>query len=354
MTARKLLVAALLVATALPAAAEEEAESSDSAAARVAADGTVIRGSASSPWRGSWLSYDHVFNTVGLDKGAELTWNPYYAQSLTISPRYYLSDEFFVSASWSLEQELTDSDWTTKKREIVWSDLFVDVGWIGWQEPTSQIRITPTLRIGLPISQVSAASTQILSLAGSVRLSRNFSVLQGLNVSWSGRWTQRFHDSTTPVKDETGVVGCEVDSTCDAAESFANQGYLNAWGDLSTGPSLVLSVFDGFRLNADMRVGKSFLYDNADGSVEVMGEERKAPSSAYARDFDGRYNTYFGLGAAYDIWPELTLSAGVSTPSPQLGADGERRSPFFNRYTQIGFGVSLDVDVFSSRLFPRG
>jgi hypothetical protein len=312
----------------------------------------VIRGSANSPWRGSWISYDHVSTTVGLDKGAELTWNPYYAQSVTIAPRSYLRDDIYVSATWALEQELTDSDWTTKKNELIWSDIFLDVGWSGWTESNSGIRVTPTLRIALPVSKISDATTQMLALAPSVRLSRSFSVLSGLNLSWTGRWTQRFHDSTTAVMDATGMVGCGSD--CVDAERLTNTGYLNSWGDFSTGPSVILGLREDLRLNVHMRLGKAFVYDNADATFEWGGEDHEVGSGAYVQNYDGRYSTYFGIGAAYDVLPSTTVSAGISTPSPQLDPEGQRRSLFFNRFTQLGLGVSIDVDVLSSRLFPRG
>lgn len=358
MTARKLLVAAMALLIALPAAAEEETEaaasgsagSSKKEAVRVSADGTVIRGNQSSAWRGSWISYDHVHTTVGFDKGAELTWNPYYAHSITLSPRYALSDEFFLSASWTLEQELTNSDWTTSQNELVWSDIALTAGWSGWAEPTTEVRVTPTLRVTLPVSEVSAAQTQILAISPSVRLSRNFSLLGGLYLAWSATWTQRFHEETTARLDASGVVGCETDACADA-ERFANTGVRNAWGDLSTGPSAVLTLQPGLRFNVDMRWTKAWLYDAADATVLVQGEEREVASSPATRGFDGRYGTYFGIGLAYDLLDSLTLTGAVYTPSPQLDMEGQRRSPFFNRFTRVGLSVGVDVDTFAQKYF---
>lgn len=354
MTARKLLVAAMTLLLTTPAWAEDLTESEDGsgekAAARVSADGTVIRGNQSSRWRGSWISYDHVHSTIGFDKGAELMWNPYYAHSLSLAPRYTISDEFFVSAGWSIEQELTNSDWTNRKNELMWSDVSLTAGWIGWAESFTGIRVTPTLRLALPVSKVSAAQTQLLAVTPSVRLSRNFDVLGGLYVAWSGTWTQRFHEETTARKDASGVVGCESAETCPDAERLANTGYLNAWGDLSTGPSMVLTLAPGLRFNADMRWTKAYVYDNAEGTFESMGQERTAGSSAQRGEYVGRYGTYFGMGMSYDLLNSVTLTGAVYTPSPQLAPNGERRSPFFNRYTRVGVSLGIDIDSFYQTL----
>ncbi|WP_373046493.1 hypothetical protein [Vulgatibacter sp.] len=341
MTARKLLVAASILAFALPAYAEEEAKEGE-AATKLAADGSVIRGNANSPWRGSSLTYEHVTSTISFDKGAELTYNPYYAHTLGVAPRYYLRDDLYVGAALSLQQELTNSDWTTDYRQWMFSDLNLSAGWSGWQEPVSQIRVTGSLAVALPLSLVSQASTQILSVAPAIRIARNFDVGGNLNVSWNGRWTQRFHSETSPVRDDCG--------DCSNPKSL---GYLNAWGDFSTGPSVVYTVMPQLNLFADMRWSESFLYDNTTGTEQVMDVERSYGASDFAAGFDGRYGSYFGLGASYDIVDEATVSATVATPSPQLAPDGTRRSPFFNRFTQVGVGLTLNLDPLAARVLQR-
>ncbi len=344
--ARTLLVAAALLLFAFPAMAEEDKKTDEQSEGGIAvsADGTLARGDANSPWRGSSISYDHVSNTVGLDKGSELTWNPYYAQSLTLAPRYWFHDSFYTGLVWAVEQELTDSDWTTQRHEMIASDLFLDLGWAGWTEKNSGVRVSGAVRLGLPVSKLSQAQTLILSVAPSVRVSRHFNVLQGLNVSWNARWTSRAFDSTTPVADTAGIRSCAVD-----CESLTNMGYLNAWGDISTGPSVAFFPIPRLTLFADMRFGEAFLYDNAEVLNPVTGEVLQGKEA----EVSSRYNSYFGLGASYDVLDEVSATVSVSTPSPQLGADGERRSPFFNRFTQVGVGLSLNIDALVSRLTPQ-
>lgn len=341
MKLRELLVAAALVFTALPAVAEEgkaEASSKESgsdATPQVAADGSIQRGNANSPWRGSALSYEHVVSTISLDKGAELTYNPYYAHSLAIAPRYYLRDDLYVAALWTVEQELTDSDWTTRKHEPIWSDLMLDLGWSGFAEPTTGIRLSGSLRLALPLSKLSQAQTQILSVAPTVRLSRTFPILNGLTVGWNTRYTQRFHEETSGRSEESGIVGCTRE--CDA---LRNLGLINAWGDISTGPSVFLMVTDRLSFSGDMRWGKSWIYDSAETIDPITGEVIQGRS-----DLSGRYSTLFLLSAGYELMDELTLSGGVVTASPQLKPDSTRRSPFFNRFTQVFVDLQVNLSA---------
>jgi len=309
-------------------------------AAPAAAQELVLQqqeGESPSAWRGSQLRYGHVGTTVGLDKGAELTWNPYHAHTLTIAPRYYFTDAISTGLTFSLEQELTDSDWTTSKHEVLFSDLFADLTWRGWDEPFSGVRLSGSLRVTLPTSKVSQAQTMVAAVAPTLRVARYFDLLSGAGISWSTRWNQRFNRESTARTEAAGIVGCGVDSSC---EALRNTGLLNAWADLSTGPSLELLPTEDLVLTADFRWGYAFLYENAEVRDPFSGELLQGPS-----DFDGRATTYFGIGAIYTLAKEVNLSLGVGTPSPQIGADGRRRSPFFNRYTQLSFDVQLNLDA---------
>lgn len=340
MTAKKLLVAAVIGLLSLPGAAFAQG----TVAAQEAAG--IVTGE-KSRWRGSSVSYSNVFTTISLKKDAEPTWNPYYAQNVQIAPRYYFFDDIYTSLIWSLEQELTDSDWTTMKREVMWSDVFLDVGYSGWTEPTTKLRFNGSVRFALPASKVSQAQTLVFAASPSVRVSRSFDVLGGLTVGLGARWTQRFHNSSTSEYDAVGIVKCSKESP--ACERSQSTGILNAWGDYSVGPSLALMATDKLYLSADMRFGQAFLYDDANlGQVPGQGGGG-LPVTDLETDFSGRYNSYFGLSASYFLMDELTLTAGVATPSPQLDPEGLRRSPFFNRFTQVFFDLDFNLDAIASR-----
>lgn len=337
MTAKQLLVAAVIGLLSLPGAAFAQG----AVAAQEAAG--IVSGE-KSRWRGSSLSYSNVFTTISLKKDVEPTWNPYYAQNVQIAPRYYFFDDVYASVIWSLEQELTDSDWTTTKREVMWSDVFVDLGYSGWTEPTTKLRFNGSVRLALPASKISQAQTQLFAASPSVRVSRSFDVLQGLTLGLGGRWTQRFHNSTTAEYDAVGIVKCSKESpTCERSQST---GVLNAWGDYSVGPSVSLMATDKLYLSADLRFGQAFLYeDSTEAVVGGIGNGGRNIDT----DFSGRYNQYFAMAASYFLMDELTITAGLATPSAQLDPEGLHRSPFFNRFTQVFFDLDFNLDAIASR-----
>lgn len=296
------------------------------------------------PWRGSSLQYSHSMSAISVDKGAELTWNPLYVHGLTIMPQRFFGDSIVARLGFTVEQELTDSDYTKKHREYEWSDVNLDLVWTGWMEPETGIRVSGGLRGIAPISKISRARTLLAGISPSVAVSRRFDVLSGLTVSLSGRYTQRFYESTTGQYDGHGIVGCSSTS-CD---SLRNTGLRNSPWDISAGPSVVLSVTDDFTLTSSLILARQHLYSLGDGKVPFDGGEDVVVANA-----DGpstRYANIFTLDASYTILGDFQVSLGANTAAPELAPDSTRYFPLFNRYTVVYLGLGVDIDSIASKL----
>ncbi len=61
-------------------------------------------------------------------------------------------------------------------------------------------------------------------------------------------------------------------------------------------------------------------------------------------------STWFVLGANYDLFEWISLSAGVSTFHPQLDNESDYRTPFFNRYTAFYLSMAVPVDKFVAQV----
>ncbi|MCK5796463.1 MAG: hypothetical protein KAI47_04740, partial [Deltaproteobacteria bacterium] len=97
-------------------------------------------------YRGSSVTYENIFNARAIDPGAQLSYNPYYAQSLTFMPQIWLRNDMFLRARLSVEVELTLSDSTDTKREPVLSDIYLDYMWLSaYTIPKLKIAISPLL-----------------------------------------------------------------------------------------------------------------------------------------------------------------------------------------------------------------
>ena len=296
------------------------------------------------PWRGSFLQYQHSMAANSVDRAAELTWNPYYAHGVTIQPQRYFGDDFVARLGFSIEQELTDSDSTTKRREFEWSDLNLDLVWTGWQEPESGIRVSGGLRAIGAISKVSRARTLVGGLSPSLTLSRRFDVLSGLTVALATRYSQRFYESTTGEFDGHGIVGCSSGS-CNAQ---TNTGVRNSPWVVQTGPSVTLGVTNDLTLSTSLIFVRQHLYPLDDAHLSVGGGEKNV-----AANDDGpstRYANVFTLDASYAFLGDYQVSLGVNTAAPELAPNSTRYFPLFNRYTAVYLGLGVDVDALASKL----
>ena len=57
-----------------------------------------------------------------------------------------------------------------------------------------------------------------------------------------------------------------------------------------------------------------------------------------------RSSIWYLVEVSYSPLPWLGLALGTSTFNPQLTPSSEYRAPFFNRYTQVYFDISLTID----------
>lgn len=330
---KKHLVAAALALAALPAAAAEEAKVVEQVEGEKRA------------WSAS-LDYGHASTTMSFDKRAEQDYNPIYMHTLSFRPQYDLGESFFVAGQLAFEQELTNSDWTTYERQVIWYDANLEAGWKGWTESESGIRLSGNVRVALPLSMMSQAQSQLLAISPGVTASRRFDVLKGLNVSLSGRFNKRFHEYTTAAVDDHGFLLCP-DEKCDA---YRNTGIRNSAGEVSGALSVSLVPVEKLSLTASYGLQQAMLYDATTTPVEIAGGQQVEPGT-YAQESDSRFAQNFSLGASYALLDELNLGAAVSTGSNQLTPDGHYRSPFFNRFTMVSVNLGLSVDALADRLF---
>lgn len=323
------LLAASAVLYAMPATAQDEA-------AVVAAE-REDEGRRSG-FEGSAVSYRTSAATLGFDRSADLTYNPYVEMSFAAAPRYQVVDWFAVSAYLAVGRELTDADWTTRQGEWMWSDLTLRPSFPAFATiPGADIDVSADIGLTFPTSRASQARTRIMAAAPGVSLARSFDVLSGLSLGASLRATGYLHRSTTGEYETPLIADCGV-----ACDELQNDGVRNRRWSLQSGVSLSLAPVDMLRLS----VSAGWLQDHLHDAVE---DERVtfAPD-----DPDNiRYLSTYGVAATVSPLDWLDVTLGTDTTFRQLrpSADGYY-APFFNRFTQLYLDVSFDVGTFVSSL----
>lgn len=296
------------------------------------------------PWRNSMIVYEHATTVRTAVPDMDLTYNPAYVHTLSFRPEWHFSDYFYTRLRFDLEQELTNSDYTTKKNEILWSDLFLEMGTRSFKEPTTGIVLSGTLRLTAPVSKISSARTMLFGASPALFLTRSFDVLEGLILRYTVRYSHRFYSSRTGEYDGHGIAGCRTPS-CDV---FLSTGIRNSPWDISHGPMVILRPIDSLSLTAMASWSRAALYEVSEFSLDAGGGQEPIPASD--DDPNARYGSVFLFDATWSAMEELFLSAGLTTFAPQLAPDGTRYPFFFNRHSMVYLSLGVRMDAVLSHL----
>jgi hypothetical protein len=289
-----------------------------------------------SPFRNSYFLYENTFSAYSLKKDAQLTYNPYYAMSYSFRPRYYVWKDLYVGLRWDLEQELTDADATTKYRQVIWSDVLLDLAWTtAYTIPTVDIIFTPKIRVELPASLQSQARTLYLSLGPGFNLTRIFDVWGGIVLQYAFRYTKYFNKYTSTLSEEP-LLECPEKGAC----RYDVIGPQNPSMRVTNDFYLEIRPTTKFFIDALVEVRNYILYPVPDAEYETVTGTETVGSSG--KRHSGYMWYIFELG--YDILPFFTVAVGSSTYNPMLNPESEYYPPFFNRYTNLYLDFAIDLD----------
>jgi hypothetical protein len=290
------------------------------------------------PWRGSTFSYRNAASAISLDKGAELSYNPYYVMSFEFAPRWWFGKYAYVSADADLSRELTDADDTTREGEWWWGDVRVGAGGTAPRIPVVGLIFSAKVDVIAPTSKVAQARTMILGVRPQVSVARTFKVLSGISLAYAFQATRFFNEYTTSQRKVPLIPGCTGGASC---ARFSNLGLRNTEWRLTNAASVGIDFTSWLGLSADFALIVDTLYDMAEDdrvSFEPQGGTNKRYLMAYSAEVWGK------------PMPSLGLALGFSTVNPQLKPDSSYEDPFINRYTTVYLDLRFHIDGFISQL----
>lgn len=305
------------------------------------------------PWRGSAFSYENTFSAISLAKSADPTWNPYYAQSLSFRPRFYPIEDLYVGARLDLEIELTTSDDTDHKREWIVSDLLLDVGYSHkvLTIPAVDVKVRPSIRFTLPTSIVSRGRSLVMGIGPALAFSREFKLLKGnvlssLTLTYAFRPTKYLHQYAYAQVDIPDAYCANV-----SRPECQHRGRTNLNWQLSNYLAAKLQILKKLSFSADLFIMNGFTHKiPAQTYADILlNESYRGTGSVFAVEesaVNHRASLWAIFDVTYDLVDWLSLSVGTSTYHPQLAPDSSYYGPFFNRYTNFYFTVTIPVDAF--------
>lgn len=290
------------------------------------------------PWqdsfRGTNLSYVNTVSTLSFRRDAELTYNPYYAMTLALSPRYWFDDIFYMAGFFAMTGELTEADNTTYSHEVQFHDSILKGGAANfWTIPYAKIDLSFALSGVLPTSKQSRAHTVILGLKPEFTVSRRFDLLEGFSLNYQLGATKFFNQYTTAQRESPLIPNCVAGTgQCD---SFLNTGVRNTEWRLVNSFAMSLDITKWLGVSVSGGIIIDWLY-------EIENSDDESISWQAQEGTDKRYTMVFGAELYGRPVKPLIVALGLNTVNPQLTPDSEYETPFVNRYTAMYLDLRLD------------
>jgi len=335
------------------------------------------------PWRGSSFKWGNSVTTTALGLGRDNIGGDTeaYVQSYQILLNYFLIDEdayrltAYTSPSFSVE--MTNSDWTTTKREPQFSDLpltfslggtLYKPGGGGGDDSDvrsgSLLRTTGTARMTFtfPTSPTSSAEGTYLTTSPRLSLTQlvpvlgiDSPVLKFIVLGGSFRWDHRFGEATTAVDDsldyprQTGTgetfLSDQLSFSPLALNTMTESGYL-----------YLVEEFGGVELEAygALTFSQAFYptFEGSDCDVTILTGCVKAQSTPDVRTSQNSVGFSAGI-TAYPM-PEWGLELAYASEASQLGPDGQRRDLFYNPDAVFQANLLISIDgIYEAITGPR-
>jgi len=295
-----------------------------------------------SPLRGTTLSVINTVTALSVDPSAELTYNPYYAVTLSLQPWWWFNDIFYVNARLDISREITEADTTTQSGETILGDTKVSVGASKfWVIPVVGIDLSSRLSIIAPSSPHSQAQSLLTGINGTFTLGRTFDAAGPLRVQYTVGGTGRLHRYTTSQYESSVIPGCVGGSV--ACDSFFSTGRRNAHSRLSNSIALSWQPLKWLGISTSFGLYLDWLYpvqsDDAVSNVPLDPTNRRVLMSTH-------------IEVATKPISSLTVALGASTVNPALQPDSTYYTPFFNRYTTVYLDLRLSIADLVSVLTP--
>lgn len=298
---------------------------------------------APSPFRGSLVSYQNTVSALTFDEGADLTYNPYHAMSLTLRPQWFFFEPLYVNAGLSLSRETTHSDETTFADETVLGDVTLGLGASNFVTiPGAEIAISAGVDFAFPSSKVSQARTLYVGITPKLSLSRTFDVLAGIHLGYSFSATGNLHAFTTSERETALIPGCAA--AANGCGEYLNTGLRNVSWRFQNRFSLAVDFVEQFGLSVSFGMVHDKLYDLPAASDAVTHQQLAGT--------DWRYVLAYGVEATVRPIGGFSIGIGASTINPQKAPDNSEYLPFFNRNTALYLDLRFDVAGLVATLSP--
>jgi hypothetical protein len=309
-------------------------------------------------FRSSTFYWDHSATAQTLGVGSDYqSQNPNYEMAFGLRPRYYFHDSEHESLSArgdiALVREFTNSDATTREGEWTFTDTELWLAYVRTLNDTPDQTTDLIVRapqLVLPTSKVSSSNGKILGLGLGLGVEQAVPLrgkgsrfLASSRARANVRYRYQFASSVVPTNEGIERVRLGPDGRSLPGDQLSGSAFADheLSGDLSVEPEILpeLTLLAEFGLRYAHRRA---LHER----VDVCGVVSTGCAQVETRGDASRYGiaSVFTVELGYEVRDELGLALGYTNLAPQLGADGQRRQPFYSQDARGYVTVTLALD----------
>lgn len=340
------LASALVLASSSHALAQRAGDVGDARLSRSAAADDVGRSAGfRERWQGSYVSFDQSATTQTLRVGEDFqSSDPTYELWLAVKPQYNFldrpRDKLSVSVWFNAFLELTNSDSSTRMREVLLGPTYVSAPYVHTlggrfdDRPGYRTSLSIGPRLILPTDKASWNSGYLVSvgLAGSVSQAVP---LRGESARfWTDGLLSLAVTAGTPITRATSPVDPNLqqprqDVAGRLIQSDQLRGQMNPKAYLNVSLAADVHVTHRLGLTTSYVVLSQWAYSPDTSPVCNLLTGCVAPLSI-ADPTTYRASSWLTLAATYDVARHLGVTVGYFNRASQLGPDGQRRSPLWS------------------------
>ncbi len=308
------------------------------------------------PWRNTFFYWNNNLRLTTLTPGADYSrsYDPYYMQSFSFRPRWYVGDSASIRVSETLSWELTQPDYY--QNSVYMSNLTIGIIDANFYTLPGEIAVGGGFTAILPTNRSSWNCHMVGGLSSSIALTKVFTqIMTGLTIQAFGSFSGTLYTSNAcSTESDKYVPAYAVSPSSDPYDRINanNQTLYLTNSPLSGSVGLYAGLAPIPELSFWAQWGSSWVlgYDTTTTDVPVYGgTSGSTTDSVSVTDTSGHTRTYsqLALGVTWLIndWINTTLYYGSSNSFVgALDPSGNVYNPFYTPYSQFTLQFAFVLD----------
>jgi hypothetical protein len=284
------------------------------------------------------IAFAQSFNLRGFRRDSQLTYDPTYTWTLSVAPRWNVRERLTLGARQDLTLELTQSNSSSKPRQVWLDDTRLDARYTMEARPGG-VSLTWLALLRAPTSLVSQGARRSLNLGGGLLAIRPFDVLSGFVLYGWASYRAWLSSSDVVRTRRRDAFACDVSglggtSACEQAGGTTTTiGTVTLIGQalLIPRPRWTLALALALDINHAHRLSQACVDVDTSPDPVCLGD-----GGRHVRTL-----TELSLSVGYDFRDYLTLSLAYVTLAYHPDPDGARDSIVWNELSTLSLTLSF-------------